>query len=162
MTVRPVCVKDISACLDIYNFYICQTAVTFEETPLTEQQFGERVRRIIGDGYPYFVAEEQGRVIGYAYLDMYSPRSAYRYTADLSIYVRADHTGRGVGCMLYEHVESAAIESGLRNIISVITESNRSSIDFHEKHGFRCVGVLPGVGYKFDRWLGVVIYQKVL
>ena len=160
VTVRKIRPEDVPACVDIYNFYIRETTVTFEEDELDAEEFGVRVGRILGDEYPYIVAEEQGRVLGYAYLDMYSPRTAYRYTADLSIYVANGGTARGVGRLMYEEIERSARQLGLRNIISVITEHNRPSVAFHERHGFTLAGKLDAVGYKFDRWLGVLMYQK--
>lgn len=160
VSVRKIRPEDVAACVDIYNFYIRETTVTFEESELSADEFGVRVVRILGDGYPYIVAQEQGRVIGYAYLDMFSPRTAYRYTADLSIYVANDCRARGVGRLMYDEIESCARKMGLRNIISVITEHNRPSIAFHERHGFALAGKLDATGYKFDRWLGVFMYQK--
>lgn len=160
ITIRRICPQDIPACTKIYNFYIRETSVTFEETPLSADEFGDRVARICGDGYPYLVAIEQGRAVGFAYLDKYSPRTAYRFTADLSIYVDSAHISHGIGRALYGELEVAARDMGLRSIVSIITDTNRPSVDFHEHHGFSRVGALGGVGYKFDRWLGIVIYQK--
>lgn len=84
MIIRNIKKEDIRRCVEIYNYYIINSTATFEEQPLTEAQFAERVKRISAD-YPYLVAEEDGKVVGYAYLDKYNERSAYRFTADLSI-----------------------------------------------------------------------------
>ena len=99
LRIRPIEDRDIAACLAIYNYYIEHTTITFEEEPLSLAAFSERVRRICAD-YPYLIAEESGEVVGYAYLDAYNERSAYRYTADLSIYLARDSLGRGAGASL--------------------------------------------------------------
>lgn len=161
LTIRPITENDLTRCVGIYNYYIENTTITFEEQPLSLEAFSARVRRIEAQ-YPYLVAEEDGAVVGYAYLDAYNERSAYRYTADLSIYLAHDCLSRGVGGRLLEAIERAGAARGLRNIISIVTEENARSIAFHEKHGYTEVGRMRKVGLKFDRWLDVVFYQKVL
>lgn len=161
LTIRPLEEKDISACLDIYNWYIENTTVTFEEIPLSETEFSARVRRILAF-YPYFVAELDGKVIGYAYLDCFNPRSAYRYTADLSVYVDRNALASGVGTALLKEIERSAKEQGIRQIVSLVTSANEESRHFHERRGFRHVGQLEDVGWKMNTWLGVDFYQKDL
>lgn len=161
LQIRPIEDRDIAACLAIYNYYIEHTTITFEEEPLSMAAFSARVRRIRGD-YPYLVAEEDGTVVGYAYLDAYNERSAYRYTADLSIYLAHDCLSRGVGSALLTAIERLAEQRGLRNIVSIITEENARSLAFHERHGYREVGRLYKSGLKFGRWLDVAFYQKIL
>lgn len=159
--IRSITDGDIRTCLDIYNYYIENTTITFEEEPLTEAEFLERVTRI-KKNYPYIVCVSDGRTIGYAYLDKYSERSAFRFTADLSIYVDKDFRHFGVGAELYRHIEKLAKEAGIRNIISVITSENDASVAFHEKNGFESVGRISDVGFKFGKWLGVDFYRKKL
>ena len=159
--IRPIGEADIAACTKIYNYYIENTTITFEETCLTAEAFAARVHRIT-QSYPYLVAEENGQVTGYAYLDAYNERSAYRYTADLSIYLAHDCLSRGIGSALLAEIERLGAEQGLRNIVSIITEENSRSLAFHEKHGYRPVGRLYKSGLKFGRWLDVAFYQKVL
>lgn len=161
MEIRKITDGDIRACLDIYNYYIENTTITFEEKALTEEEFCERVLRIKKD-YPYIVCVSDGRPIGYAYLDKYSERSAYRFTADLSIYVDKDFRHAGIGAELYHDIEKLAKEMGIKNIISVITSENGASVAFHEKLGFEHVGSISDVGFKFGKWLGVDFYRKKL
>lgn len=161
LTIRPITERDVPQCADIYNYYIENTTITFEEAPLTAEAFSARVRRIT-QRYPYLVAEEDGQIAGYAYLDLYNDRSAYRYTADLSIYLRHGCGARGLGSALLAEIERLAAEAGFRNIISIITEENAPSLAFHEKHGYRPAGRLYKVGLKFGRWLDVAFYQKAL
>lgn len=161
MEIRKITDGDIRACLDIYNYYIENTTITFEEKALTEEEFCERVLRIKKD-YPYIVCVSDGKTIGYAYLDKYSERSAYRFTADLSIYVDKDFRHAGIGAELYHGIEKLAKEMGIKNIISVITSENGASVAFHEKLGFEHVGSISDVGFKFGKWLGVDFYRKKL
>ena len=106
------------------------------------------------------MAELDGVVVGYAYLDKYNERSAYRYTADLSVYLDKNCVAKGTGSLLYERIERAAGDMGIRNIVSLVTEENEHSKEFHTRHGFDTVGTLSKVGVKFGRWLDVVLFQK--
>ena len=101
-------------------------------------------------------------MLGYAYLDQYNDRSAYRYTADVSIYLDEAVTAKGIGGQLLAALEQAAAAQGLRTLVSIITEENTGSLHFHEKHGFVRKGRLDRVGLKFGRWLGVWFLQKEL
>lgn len=161
LCIRPLEPQDIPACLEIYNEYIKNTTITFEETLLSPDAFAARVQRI-RSSYPYLVAEEDGTVIGYAYLDAYNERSAYRYTADLSIYLAHDCLSRGVGTKLLAAVEEAGRQMGLHSLVAIITEENERSLRFHAKNGYREVGRLYKSGLKFGRWLDVAFYQKML
>ncbi len=152
---------DPARCLAIYNTYILHSTATFEEEPLTLAAFTARLRRITAQ-YPFLVAEEDGLVLGYAYLDQYNDRSAYRYTADVSIYLDEAVTAKGIGGQLLAALEQAAAAQGLRTLVSIITEENTGSLHFHEKHGFVRKGQLDRVGLKFGRWLGVWFLQKEL
>mgnify|MGYP004526949329 CR=1 FL=1 len=152
---------DIAACLEIYNYYIKNSTATFEEEPLSLDVFSRRIEKITRK-YPFFVAENDGKVIGFAYLAEFNDRSAYRFTADLSVYLSHDEISRGVGSALLAAVEKAGKEIGIKQIISIITSENEKSLRFHEKHGFVKRGELVDVGYKFGRPLGVYYYQKTL
>ena len=105
VTLAPIAPEDIAACTELYNYYIENTCITLEEEPVTPEEFGARVARITKD-YPYIVARDgAGKPIGYAYLDVFNARSAYRCTADLSIYVAHSCRGGGVGQKLYAEIE---------------------------------------------------------
>ena len=108
------------------------------------------------------MAEEDGVIVGYAYLDSYNSRSAYRYTADLSIYLDPAVRTRGIGSRLLQTIEQEAVQRGFKSLISIITEGNLPSLRFHEKNGFLFRGRLERVGLKFGRWLDVAFYQKSL
>lgn len=159
VTIRPLEERDIKRCLEIYNYYIENTTVTFEEVPLSYEDFHKRLTCIAAD-YPFLVAEDGGTVIGYAYLDKYNPRSAYRYTADLSVYFDKSAVLRGCGSRIYAALEKEAVKREFKNIVSLITADNAASIAFHKKQGFNAAGMLCNVGLKFGKTLSVAIYQK--
>ena len=159
MTIRIVKNEDVEQILDIYNGYILTSTATFEETPLDLGSFAARVKRIAGS-YPYLVAEEDGKIFGYAYLDRFNERSAYRKTADLSIYLAPDRKGKGVGKKLLAELENEGRKIGITEVISLVTEENTTSRAFHLACGFREVGTLTAVGEKFGKKLGVTYFQK--
>ncbi len=151
--------KDIQACCDLYNWYIENTTITFEEEPLTLSQFTQRVHQI-QKKYPYIVLEENDQIVGYAYLDAFSPRVAYNWTADLSIYL--DHTfkSKGYGSLLMEEILRLAQMDGYCNVVSIVTEGNIPSEHIHEKFCFEKKALFKNFGYKFHQWLGVTYYVK--
>ena len=162
VTLAPVAPEDIAACTELYNYYIENTCITLEEEPVTPEEFGARAARITKD-YPYIVARDgAGKPIGFAYLDVFNPRSAYRCTADLSIYVDRACRGSGVGQKLYTEIERLGRERGIENLISIITFDNEVSLRFHRKNGFTEIGVMPAVAFKFGKYLDVSFFQKHL
>lgn len=162
MKVEPVREEDIPACREIYNYYVENSFSTLEEEPLSLKAYEARVRGVEDASYPFFVAREAGHIFGFAYLSAFNPRSGYRRTADLSIYVEKDAVRRHIGAVLYAAAEEAARAMGLSNIISIITSANVPSCRFHEKNGFVCEGVLHGVAEKFGRIFDVSFYRKAL
>ncbi len=161
--IRPIRIGDIPACVTLYNRYITETTVTFEFDPLTAEQFEARVRRIT-ENYPYLVYEddETGAVLGYAYLDCYSERRAYRFTCDISIYLDMDARGHGIGRQLYEAIEAEAYRRGFYTVVAIVTGENTASMAFHEAMGYEKMADFDGMGHKFGRWLGVRYYRKNL
>ncbi len=163
ITVRAVTSADIPACVAIYNRYVRTTTFTLEEEALSVPQYEARVQSVLSGGYPFLVAcGEAGQVLGFAYLSAFNPRSGYRHTADLSVYVDADARGAGIGARMLEAVEQAGRACGITVLISIITGENAASCAFHERHGFVRVGTLSGVAVKFGRVLDVFYYQKAL
>ncbi len=154
INIRTLEPKDIPFCLEIYNYYIVNTTYSFEELPLSEEAFEKRTLAISAK-YPYIVAEEDGKIIGYAYLAAFSERTAYRFTADLSIYLDKGWAGKGIGKLLLSEIEARGKAMGIKNIIAIITEQNCASVAFHQKHGYTVCGDFSDVGYKFGQWLGV-------
>ena len=138
----------------IYNYYIENTTATLELEVLTEESFRARVEKI-RERFPYLIYEENGEILGYAYLNDFNPRGGYRFTADLSLYVAHGARGKGIGRALYETIEPMAKERGLCNIISLITSENEASLAFHKALGFERVAQIDNIAHKFDRWIGL-------
>lgn len=159
MNIRDVRESDCSRCLEIYNYYIENSCYTLEFDPLTEDQFLERIRTISAK-FPYIVCEDEGRVVGYAYIDPFGPRKGYRFTTDVAIYADKDCRRKGVGEALMTEIFRRAAILGIRDIISVVTAENPASLAFHAKMGFKRVALLEGVADKFGKRFDVIYMQK--
>ncbi len=162
ITVSPLCSADIKRCTEIYNHYVINTCFTLEEAPIPESELAARAERIMAR-YPFLVAhDESGSAVGYAYLDVFNVRSAYRATAVLSIYVDPDRRHEHIGSLLCEHIERAAGDCGIESIVSLITSDNAPSVAFHRRRGFSLAGELDNVAFKLGRSIGVVYMKKRL
>lgn len=162
MKTEKICAADIGACCDIYNYYVKNTCFTLEEEEVSHGDFAARAAAIC-KRYPYLVARnDAGKITGYAYLDTFNPRSAYRRTADLSIYVSPDHLHEHIGSILLDAIEREAEKYGITTLISIITSENTASVRFHEKHGFVREGTVHDVAIKFGKKLSVDFFRKSL
>jgi len=159
--IRPATNSDIPEITAIYNDAIQNTTATFDTEVKTEEQqvkwFNEH-----GEKHPVLVAEDQGKVIGWASLSRWSDRCAYQDTAEVSVYVDSEHREKGVGKKLLEVLILEGKAAGLHNLVSRITEGNLNSIHIHEKFGFRHIGIMKKAGVKFGRMLDVYFMQKLL
>ena len=162
MIVRPCIENDSDAICLIYNYYISQTAVTFEETPVLEEVMSERIKEYTKN-YPWLVLENtSGNVVGYAYARQWSQRSAYKNTAEISVYIHHKESGNGYGSVLYKDLLSALSIPGLHTVIATITLPHDASVRLHELHGFRKVSHFKEIGRKFNRWIDVGHWQADL
>jgi L-amino acid N-acyltransferase YncA len=147
----------------IYAHHVVHGTGTFEIEPPDANEINRRRSEIAQHGLPYLVAARDDRVVGYAYAAPYRTRPAYRHTVEDSVYVDPAETGRGIGKLLLPALIEACEGAGRRQMIAVIGDSgNIASIRLHERFGFRHVGVLRSVGFKFDRWLDTVLMQLEL
>ena len=164
MRVRDAGLGDLPAITAIYAHHVLTGTGTFEEDPPPEPEMAARMARVQGQGCAWLVAEdEDGQILGYGYFSQYRDRSAYRYTAEDSVYVRNDIRGQGVGKALVAELIARAEARGFRQMIAVIGDSeNVGSIGLHLSLGFRQVGVLKAAGMKFGRWVDVVQMQRPL
>ncbi len=161
-TIRAVKDEDYLAILDIYSYYVAETSVSFEYDVPTKEELKARVKAI-SSRYPYIVAEEDGKVIGYAYAsDPYNERAACRWDSDVSVYVDSTCHGKGVGKALYAKLEEMLKTLGFVTVYALITEENENSCRFHEKAGYEKVAFLPKTGLKFGKWHGIYFYGKVI
>jgi phosphinothricin acetyltransferase len=159
LVIRDVKISDTTAIARMYNPYIHDTVITFEEIPVTAEEIGSRINNILNLGYPYIVAEQEGQVIGYAYAGQWRTRAAYKHTVETSIYLDQALTGRGLGTTLYKDLLQRLRELDVHVVLGGITLPNPVSVGLHEKLGFRKVAHFTEVGYKFGRWLDVGFWQ---
>ena len=156
---RDAVADDSDAILDIYTYYIAHTAATFEVEAPPCAAFRARVEGILAE-YPYVVYEENGAVLGYAYASKSRERAAYRFNADVSVYVQKDAAGRGIGGRLYAALFERLARTELVNIYAAIVPPNDASIRLHETFGFTPVGTFRRTGWKFGAWHDVFWMEK--
>jgi L-amino acid N-acyltransferase YncA len=163
VTVRPCEEKDIPSLTGIYAHHVLHGLASFEVEPPSESDMRQRRRDVVGKGFPYLAAEYAGEIVGYAYASPYRLRPAYRYTAENSVYLHPEWTGKGVGGELLSALLSECEARGLRQIVAVIGNSaNSASIRLHLRLGFVKVGTIRSAGYKFGRWVDSVLMQRAL
>jgi phosphinothricin acetyltransferase len=163
MQVRPASEADVPAIQSIYAHHVLHGTGTFEEEPPPVEEMLERFRKVVDHGWSWLVAVDATGVLGYAYYAQFRDRSAYRYCAEDSVYVREDVRGQGVGKALVAQLIDDATRQGMRQMIAVIGDSeNVGSIGVHATLGFHVIGTMRSVGVKFGRWLDVVSMQRAL
>jgi phosphinothricin acetyltransferase len=163
VSIRPAAPADIPAIARIYAHAVNTGTASFELEPPDEAEMRRRMQALLDGGFPYVAAEIGGVLAGYAYAGPYRPRRAYRFSVEDSIYVDAGAQRRGVGRMLLERLIAESERRGFRQMIAVIGDSAQTpSIELHRALGFRMIGAIENVGYKFDRWLDTVLMQRAL
>ena len=163
MNIRACAVTDLDEVQAIYAHHVRTGFGTFEEVPPSVAEMRERFDALVHANYPFLVAEIDRRVAGYAYAGPFRPRAAYRHTSESSVYVASDMQRRGVGHALMLQVMTECRKLGHRQLLAVIGDSsNVGSIGLHAALGFERVGVFKDVGFKFDRWVDVVLMQCAL
>lgn len=162
--IRPVVAADIPDIREIYNYYVTNSVVTFDEKKWTLAQWREKVEKLQKLGLPFIVAQSpSGQILGYALVQPMSSKSAYRYSVENSIYLGQAATGKGLGRALLVALIEACEQAGIREMVAVISDKGAdASIALHERLGFVEVGRMGRVGFKFGRWLGTIYLQKSL
>jgi L-amino acid N-acyltransferase YncA len=158
MIVRKVTSADAKAITAIYNYYIENTIITFEEEPVSTEAMTLRIETISAK-YPYLVIEHEGEVIGYAYVTEWKTRSAYRYSAEDTIYLDHRAIGKGAGRILFSALLDEVKNTNLHSIVGGISLPNSSSIALHEKSGFKKIGQFEEIGLKFGNWIDVAYWE---
>ena len=161
-TIRTAAASDAAQIAAIYNHYIAATCITFETEPVTVEDMAQRLRETLDLPLPWLVAEEGGRISGYAYASKWKGRCAYRYSVEATIYLDPDRTGKGLGGELYTALIDAIKAASMRSIIGGIALPNDASIRLHERLGFKKVGHFEKVGFKHDQWVDVGYWQLQL
>ena len=163
MIVRAATEADAPALAAIYGHHVLTGFGTFEEVPPPAEEMARRMTGVVERGLPYVLAEDEGRILGFAYASPYRPRAAYRYTAEDSVYVAHDAAGRGVGRAVLSQVIAACEDLGLRQLVGIVGDSgNAASIGLHKALGFEVFGVGRSFGFKHGRWVDIVFLQKAL
>lgn len=163
LQIRPARTSDIAAITAIYRPAVLHGTASFELDPPDETEMRKRFDAIVSGGYPYYVAERDGRVIGYAYASAYRPRPGYRFSVEDSIYIDPAAQRSGAGQALLSKLIETCTAMGFRQMIGVIGDSaQHASIGLHRRNGFIFCGTIHAVGYKFGRWLDGVIMQRAL
>lgn len=155
---------DLPHIREIYNHYVANSTVTFDEQPWTLKALTQKFAHLQKLGYPFLVAESpSGQILGFAYVYPWKEKAAYRYTVENSIYLAPAATGRGLGKGLLGTLLQRAEEAGVREVVAVIADQGaEGSMRLHESFGFTQTGSMGRVGFKFERWLGIVLMQKSL
>jgi phosphinothricin acetyltransferase len=163
-SIRDADPRDIPDMREIYNHYVANSTVTFDEDALTLAEMRKKYKRVADLGYPWLVAVSPGgNVLGYAYVTPWNSKAAYRFTVENSIYLGPASTGKGLGAALMAELLVRAKAAGIKEIVAVIADRGAdASIRLHERFGFTEVGRMGRVGFKFGRWLGTVQMQKSL
>ena len=161
MPIRPATVADLPRILEIYAPYIENTAISFEYTVPTLEEFAQRFTQITAR-FPWLVWEEDGAVLGDAYGSLPFERAAYQWSAEASIYLCPEAHGRGIGRKLYAALEDILRRQGYRKVYAIITTANEASVAFHKAVGYRHTATFPDCGYKFGAWYGTVWLEKDL
>jgi phosphinothricin acetyltransferase len=170
VTIRDAHPDDLPRVQEIYAHHVRHGLASFEEAPPDLAEMTRRFEATRARGLPYLAAEaapaQEGQaleLLGYAYAGPYRPRPAYRFSVENSVYVAPGLEGRGVGRALLEELIARCTALGLRQMVAVVGDSGHlPSIAFHESLGFTRIGTLRGVGFKFGRWVDIVILQRAL
>ncbi len=161
--IRAVQVTDAEAICDIYNHYIANTIITFEEQTITPADMLTRIEAVQGSDLPWFVIEDKTRqVVGYAYAAKWRERFSYRFSVEVTAYLSLEHSGQGLGSQLYQTLFDTLKNKGIHSVIGGITLPNDASVALHEKFNMNKVAHFKEVGLKFDQWLDVGYWQGTL
>lgn len=168
INIRSASVKDAEELLNIYAYYVENTAITFEYDVPTLELFAQRIENTLKK-YPYLVVEKDGEILGYAYAGVFKDRAAYDWSAETTIYLKHDAVKCGLGRILYEALEKEMKERGFLNLYACIGYPvdedeylTKNSAQFHEHLGYEKVGEFHKCGYKFGRWYNMIWMEKII
>ncbi|PIR16241.1 MAG: phosphinothricin acetyltransferase [Elusimicrobia bacterium CG11_big_fil_rev_8_21_14_0_20_64_6] len=161
-TIRTATLSDAGAITGIYNHYILNTVVTFEEQAIKTADIRKRMKQVAGDALPWLVAESEGSVVGYAYASKWKGRCAYRFSVESTVYLAEAAVGRGIGSGLYGVLLAELRKRKLHVAVGGIALPNEASVRLHEKFGFEKTAYFKEIGYKFEKWIDVGYWQVTL
>ena len=168
ITIREATVVDAAQIQEIYGYYVANTAISMEYDVPTVEEMERRIENTLGN-YPYLVAEQDGKIIGYAYAGKFHPRAAFYRSAEVSIYIHKDVVKCGLGRKLYEEIESRLKDQGILNVYASIAYTdvedehlNNNSTQFHEHMGYKKVAQFNNCCIKFGKWYHLIWMEKIL
>jgi phosphinothricin acetyltransferase len=161
-TIRAAELSDADTLTAIYNHYVLNTAVNFEENAISGAEMKQRMSAIRDASLPYLLAEADGRVVGFAYASPWKARSAYRFSVETTVYLTQASVGRGIGSILYGELIASLQNLNVHAVIGGISLPNEASIALHQKFGFEKVAHFQQVGFKFNQWIDVGYWQRIL
>jgi phosphinothricin acetyltransferase len=153
--------NDALSICGIYNYYIKETVISFEETPISIPEMENRIQHISAD-YPWLVWEEDGKAVGYAYVNRWKERNAYRFSVEDSIYLKQGYEHKGIGRKLLTGLLEEVRKTRIHAVVAGITLPNEQSVALHEKLGFKKIAQFDEIGFKCDRWLAVGYWELIL
>jgi len=159
--IRRVKQSDAQQICNIYNYYVANTIITFEEAPVTEQEMQKRIAEISVE-FPWLVFEDETGIAGFAYASKWKRRSAYRYSVESTVYVAQDKLRKKIGQHLLSELISNLKILGIHSVIAGIALPNAGSVGLHEKFGFKKIGEFEEVGRKFNQWINVGYWELLL
>lgn len=160
--IREVVRADAAGIAAIYNHYVTHTVVTFEEAPVSAEEIARRIADVQSVSLPWLVAEQAGRIVGYAYASKWRARSAYRFSTEVTVYLGPEDGGRGIGSSLYDELFPRLRARGIHVAIGGIALPNDASVALHERFGMKKVAHFAEVGFKFDKWVDVGFWECTL
>ncbi len=160
--IRDATLNDAAKIVDIYNHYISDSVVTFEQEIISADIMQERISKVLDSKLPWLVAEQDSNIIGYCYATPWKERSAYRFSVEATVYLHPKVKGLGWGSQLYQSLFEQLKHKQIHAVMGGITLPNEASIRLHEKFGMNKVAHFKQVGYKFEQWLDVGYWQKIL
>jgi L-amino acid N-acyltransferase YncA len=161
-TIRVATAADAEAVADIYNYYVTDTVVTFEEKPVSPTEMAERINEVASASLPWLVAELEGQVLGYAYASKWKVRCAYRFSTEITVYLERSCQGLGLGSRLYGELFPLLAGRGIHAVIGGIALPNPASVALHEKFGLEKVAHFREVGFKSGKWIDVGYWHRIL
>ena len=160
--VRDSLESDVAEIQAIYAHHVLHGTASFELTPPTLDDMRQRRADVVAKNLPYLVAKQNGQVVGYAYVTLYRPRPAYRFTVEDSVYVREGLAGQGIGSLLLSEIIKICTAKGYRQLMAVGGDASPPSVSLHQRHGFTLAGTFKSVGYKFGAWRDTAMLQRPL
>ncbi|MDO9137071.1 MAG: N-acetyltransferase family protein [Lutibacter sp.] len=159
--IRTVNLDDAQEIAEIYNYYVLNSCVTFEEFEVSMEEIRGRIETV-NLKFPWLVFEKDSEILGYAYATMWKPRSAYKHTVESTVYLNKTATKNGIGSLLYAALIEQLTDLGFHAVIGGISLPNDASIALHEKFGFEKIAQFKEVGYKFNKWIDVGYWELLI